>query len=142
MNIKFKFNFKKIISDFHILWFVFFVCVMLMIIRTELLIGEFKLNLSPLKILYYLMNNIKAKHKLNQANYKLLGIISRLIIFGFDVASVCNVILLSTLIGITAIRSKQLFWIVEIFILPIYYVFCYTPQAYCIIFNVLLYYIH
>ena len=46
--------------------------------KTDLLIGEINYNLSSLKILYYLMNDLKSKHKLNYENYKKSAILSRL----------------------------------------------------------------
>ena len=55
-----------------ILIFIHTVC------KTDLLLGEINYNLSPLKIFYYLMNDLKSKHKLSNENYKKLAILSRL----------------------------------------------------------------
>ena len=46
--------------------------------KTYFLLGEINYNLSPLKIFYYLMNDLKSKHKLSNENYKKLPILSRL----------------------------------------------------------------
>ena len=118
-----------------------FVFIPMVIIRIELLLGEIKYNLSPLKVFYFLMNNIKAKHQLNQANYKRLGIFSRLIIFVIDLASIINILIAITFNGITAIRSRQLFWIVESTVMIPFYVLCtFSTAACCIVFIVFFYY--
>ena len=50
--------------------------IMINVAKTDLLLGEINHNLSPFKIFYYLMNDIKSHHKLNDKNYKKLGISS------------------------------------------------------------------
>ena len=88
------------------------------------------------------MNNIKAKHELDQMNYKRLGIFSRLIILVFDVTSLINVVIVTAFNAITAIRSRQLFWIFEATLfMPIYVICIFSPQAICIIFILILYYV-
>ena len=47
--------------------------------KTDWLFGELKYNLSPFKIFYYLINDWKQKHQLNDKNYKKLAILSRII---------------------------------------------------------------
>ena len=56
--------------------FLFFTSV----VKTDLLIGEIKHNhCEALKMFYYLMLDIKSKHKINDKNYKRLAIISRIV---------------------------------------------------------------
>ena len=53
--------------------------IMILVAKTDIILGEIKSNLNQLKIFYYLMNDIKSKHKLSRANYKKLAILSRII---------------------------------------------------------------
>ena len=48
------------------------------VFKTDFLLAQIN-NLSPLKVIYYLMKDLKQKHKLNDKNYKKLTIISRII---------------------------------------------------------------
>ena len=81
------------------------------------------------------MNNIKAKHQLNETNYKRFGIFTRLIILTFDLSARINLIVFMTFVGFTAIKSLQLFWIVEATLfIPIFVVYSFSPAAVCTIF--------
>ena len=56
-----------------------FSSIMLLTAKTDLLLGEIRSNLDQFKIFYYLINNIKSKHKLSKQNYKKISILSRII---------------------------------------------------------------
>ena len=45
-------------------------------IKIEMILAEINSNLSPLKVFYYLINDIKSKHKLTDLNYNRLAILS------------------------------------------------------------------
>ena len=49
------------------------------ILKMDWIFGEINYNLSPFKVIYYLMMDLKRKHKLNNKNYKKLAILSRII---------------------------------------------------------------
>ena len=86
----------------------------LLIIKIDFIISEIKSNLSPLKIFYYLINNLRFKHKLTDRNYKILKIASR--IFSLFVLDVVMEILLITAIGLVislAISSRNSIWILQ-----------------------------
>ena len=86
----------------------------LLIIKIDFIISEIKSNLSPLKIFYYLINNLRFKHKLTDQNHKNLLIASR--IFSLFVLDVVMAILLITTIGLivsVAILSRNSIWILQ-----------------------------
>ena len=86
----------------------------LLIIKIDFIISEMKSNLSPLKIFYYLMNNLRFKHKLTDQNHKYLAITSR--IFSLLVLDVVMPITLITAIGLlitVAILSRNSIWILQ-----------------------------
>ena len=47
-------------------------------IKNDIILAQVKLNLSPLKVFYFLINNIKSKHKLTDLNYNRLAILSQI----------------------------------------------------------------
>ena len=53
--------------------------IMILVAKTDIILGEIKFDLNQLKIFYYLINDVKSKHKLSEANYKKLTILSRII---------------------------------------------------------------
>lgn len=65
--------------------------------RLDLLVGEWENKLSTFKFYYYIENNIKSKHRLNESNYRKLGIYLKLfeVVFikGFSVLMVGSVTL-------------------------------------------------
>ena len=64
-------------------------------LRFDLLVEEWKNKLSTFKFYYYIENNIKSKHRLNEANYRKLAIYLKLfeVVFikGFSVAMIGSV---------------------------------------------------
>ena len=82
------------------------------VIKFDMFSGELKFNLSPLKVFYFLINNIKSIHKLTDLHYNRLAILSRIAqILVMDSSSpiVCfSVIILNFLI---AAFSKKSIWI-------------------------------
>lgn len=111
-------------------------------IKSEILINEIKFNLEPFKIFFILMNNFKAKHKLNDVNYKRLGIFSRLIIFFMvDYGVTICAILIFIYYSAMAILSKRWFWIFEATVMaPLHVIAPYTSSALCVIFIIYIYY--
>ena len=45
----------------------------ILVIKIDMILAEIKLNLSPLKVFYFLINNIKSKHKLIDLNFNRLA---------------------------------------------------------------------
>ena len=91
--------------------------IMINVNKTDLLLGEISHNLSPFKIFYYLMNDIKSKHKLNYKNYKKLGILLRFLqISMIDYGS--TIMFFGTFLFMLkiSILSRNLFWIYSILI--------------------------
>ena len=127
-------------KTFHLL--IVLCIIIVSLIRTEFLISEIETNLGPFKVFYFLKNNIKRKHKLSDYNYKLLGILSRLITiclidYGSTFISVIAISFASTI----AILSKQIFWILEAtLMIPLYSLSTFTTSAICIIFIIFFYY--
>ena len=75
------------------------------VLKTDLLIGEIKFNSKPFEVFYYLMHDVKSKHKMNEKNYKRLAIISRIVQlimmkyvlhFIFGLVVICNCIVAIT----------------------------------------------
>ena len=85
--------------------------------KTELLIGEMKYNLKPLRMFYILMNNWKysfGKHNLNKDNHKRLAYSIRawqtfLLDYGAPILILMGILVFTK----TAILSGQLFWFLE-----------------------------
>ena len=48
--------------------------------KIDVTFGEIRYNLSPLKVFYYLINDLTRKHKLTDKNYKRLAILSKIAI--------------------------------------------------------------
>ena len=129
-------NFKT----FHML--IMFCILIVSLIRAEFLISEVKTNLGPFRVFHFLKNNIKRKHKLFDYNYKLLGILSRLITIGLiDYGSTFILLIAILFTSMIAILSKQIFWILEATLMtPLYGLSTFTTSAICIIFIIFLYY--
>ena len=60
-----------------------FCCVLvanwILAIKIDMILAEIKSNLSPLKVFYFLINDIKSKHKLIDVNFNRLAILSRIV---------------------------------------------------------------
>ena len=93
-----------------------------LIIRTDILLGQVKSNLSPFKFSYYLAKDIKSKHKLTEKNYNRLAIFFRinfigLLYYGFPIISLATIALLIAIL----IKIQRLYWLFHvIFITPFY----------------------
>ena len=53
-------------------------------IKIDMILAEIKWNLSPLKVFYFLITNIKSKHKLTDLNYNRLSILSRIVLIAIS----------------------------------------------------------
>ena len=117
--------------------------VMLLIVKTDLILGEIKSNLDQFKIFYYLINNIKSKHKLSRKNYKKISILSRITkICSMDYATRFFIIF-GNLISIKiAIQCKNLVLQLSLIILgiPMTIIGCFTGASLFFIFYILFYY--
>ena len=83
--------------------------------KTDLLLGEISHNLSPFKIFYYLMNDIKSKHKLNYRNFKKLEILVRFLqISMIDYGSTIIFFVTFLFMLKISILSRNWFWIYSI----------------------------
>ena len=81
-------------------------------VKTELIFGEINYNLSSFKVIYYLMNDLKQKHKLNSKNYNKLTILSRGIqILTLDFGTIFIIIFALLFMIKMAILSGNFFWI-------------------------------
>ena len=99
------------------------------LIRTEFLLAEIKSNLDPFKVFYILMNNFKAKHKLNHTKYKTLGILSRLIIICLvDCGSTLIFVLGIIIIIRLAFKIRKIFWIVKAIVFSQLIFLRFSPQ--------------
>ena len=125
----------------HLLTIILFLMVVGM--KIDIHLGEFKYNLSQFKVLYYLMDNWRFKHKLTNENYNKLAIFSRLIQTIFlDQIGPVNAILSGIILVSIAVCSGQLFWISQVIILlPVYVLAAFTASASnCVIYIVFTYY--
>ena len=53
--------------------------MMVALIKVDILLGEKKYNLKRFRVLYFLMYNLKSKHKFTDVNYKKLAILSKMV---------------------------------------------------------------
>lgn len=92
------------------------------IFKTELILGQIKHNLSPLKVIYQLMTNDKESHKLTDRNYNRLAILTRIVItLTLNYAGPKLIFLAVSLESLFAYRSCQLYWLMYgIIMTPIY----------------------
>ena len=94
-------------------------------IKTDILLEEFKqLKLSersPLEIIYYLMNDLKLKHKLDQKNYNEIAFVSRFVqlnVLNYG-APICSLFLIGFFISIFSLDNG--YWIFDtLFMMPFY----------------------
>ena len=108
------------------------VFILFAIVRTDLLIAEINSNFSPVKVLYYLMKDLKKFHKLNEKNCEKLAILSRIVqILFMD----CGTILSLITVALFSIKFAMLFgkifriWCIIIFILTIFIIIFITMFA-------------
>ena len=102
---------------------LFIVFSLVCVIKTDAILAQVNYNnISPMKIFYYLVNDIKPKHKLTDKNYKILAISIRFILiclvdYGLPILS----ILLIGVETMITVKSKKLFWLIqELIITPFY----------------------
>lgn len=116
-------------------WISFILIILFLVafIRTDIMLDEIKFGLQPLEVFYFLMMNLKQKHKLTNSNYKKLAILSRIIqmlILNY-VAPILSFLLIFIFVKIMLI-SKSLAWILQIiFITPFYLVSVVTITSCC-----------
>ena len=110
--------------------------------KIDWLFGELNYNLSPFKILYYLINDWKQKHELNDKNYKKLAILSRIIqtiLIDFE-AIIVVIVTHLFFIFLASLSSNSSFWMI-FFILTIPIIIMIPPTInaticlYIIVFN-------
>ena len=111
--------------------------------KIDLILGEIKSKLSSFKIFYYLINDLKSKHKLTDVNFNRLAILSRIIqIIVLDVGMPIALILNFILISFIAISTQKLVWVLQsIFYIPAIVNFgmiCSTWM--CFVFVIFMYY--
>ena len=105
-------------GNLKLLWTLGVIILLLTaVIRTDYLFGEINYNLNPLKVIYYLMKDLKQLHKLNEKNYKKLAILSRSIQIVLMDCGAFLLVIMATLFTIKiAIMSGKIFWILGIII--------------------------
>ena len=89
--------------------------------KIDMILAEIKFNLSPLKVFYYLINNIKSKHKLTDLNYDELAFLSRiiqLVILNYG-APIVAVITMGFSILIAILSQKFIWILLGIYFTPI-----------------------
>lgn len=80
--------------------------------KIDILISEIKSNLSPFRIFYFLINNIKSKHRLTDFNYNRLAIWSRIVIIvNLDYGLPLFEVIAMGLAILIAILSQKSIWI-------------------------------
>lgn len=122
------------LPDFYRTTLIFGVIIIFLVsvIKTDLLIGEIKFNFEPFRIFYFLMNDLKSKHKLNEANYKRLAILSKTL--QLIMLKYATPILISLgifiLIRIT-ILSQRFTWVFQTAIVTPFFVFSISTLTSC-----------
>ena len=82
------------------------------VIKIDMILAEIKLNLSPFRVFYFLIKNLKSKHKLIDLNYNRLVILSRLIQLGIlDYGGPMAAIMIMGLCVLITILSQKFIWI-------------------------------
>ena len=112
-------------------------------LRTDLLIGEISFNLKPLEVFYFLMQNIESKHRLTDANYKKLAILSRIIqmIFLNYVSKFLTGLTVVNIVVITINSQRFIFYLLAVLITPFYVILIIImTSCCCVIYIYFLYY--
>lgn len=82
--------------------------------KVDMMLAEMKSNLKPYKVFYFLINNVKSKHKLSDLNYSRLAILSRIVLIGvLDFGTPVMEIIAIGLIVLIAILSQKFIWILS-----------------------------
>ena len=117
--------------------------MMVALMKIDILLAEKNYNLNPFKVLYYLMCDMKWKHKLIDSNYKKLAILSKLVETGLMDYAGPVIALSSTLILIRiAIASKKLICYFDPLIMATGNIIVSSTitSYFCVIYIVLMYY--
>ena len=120
-----------------------FASTIILVGKTDLLLGEIKSNLNSFKIFYYLINDHKSKHKLTSANCKKLAILSRILeIFLIDYAIRFFIIfgILVFLKIVIECKTYVLQWSIILVFFPMYLIYVFTAVTLFFIFYILLLY--
>ena len=81
-------------------------------IKVDMILAEIQFNLSPLKVFYFLMNNLKSKHKLTDSNFNQLAILSQIVKLGIlDYGTPFIGAIAMGLTILIAILSQKIIWI-------------------------------
>lgn len=109
------YEFEYLTDQFRVIIFdVLLVSAFVIMVKIDLILGELKCNLRPLKIIYFLVNNLKEKHKLNQKNYNRLVLSLQMFQFLFmDYGGAVTLILILVFNTAMSIWSRKLIWIIE-----------------------------
>ena len=107
-------------ADFKIFVVGFSLATIWMLLKKiDMFLAENKWNLSPLKIFYFLINNMKSEHKLTDLNYNRLAILSRIIIILLDYGPLIPIVILMGSFVLIAILSQKFVWIfLSIILIP------------------------
>ena len=109
----------------------FSITFLIAVIKTDFILAQINNNLSPLKVIYFLMKDLKQKHKLDDKNYKKLAIISRIIeLVLMDCGTSLILIVVMLFVMKMAILSGKFYWISAIIILtPIFIIIATTATS-------------
>ena len=113
------------------------------VLKTDLILAQINKNLSPFKIVYYLMKDLKQKHKLNDKNYKKLAILSRMTqLILMDCGTTLILVVVMLFVIKMAILSGKFYWISATIILtPIFIIIATTATStICLIIILFTYY--
>ena len=113
----------------------FFLLLLSTGIKTDILLEELKqLKLSersPLRIIYFLMDDLKLRHKLNQKNYNLIVVVSRVVqlnVLDYG-APICSLLLIGFFISIFSLDNG--YWICDTLFMISFYVYSIFLLAIC-----------
>ena len=111
--------------------------------KIDMFLAETKSNLTSWKVFYFLMNNIKSKHKLSDLHYNQLAISSRMILIGvLDYGTSIMEMIAIGLIVLVAIVSHSFVWILSsIYFTPALLIACVNFSCWiCSVFILVQYY--
>ena len=95
-----------------IIFSVGLISIWILAIKIDFILGEIKYNLRPMKVFYYLIKNLKFKHKLTNFNYKKLGFGSRIVQFMLlDFGMAICLIIDFAIIVLISISTRKVIWI-------------------------------
>ena len=134
-------HFRIFMSFFVILFFY------ASILKTGFFLSEIthQTTKSPFKIFYFLMNNFKSKHKLNEKNYKKLALISRfiqIILLNYG-APICLILPILIFGEITISSELRISWIFHSILITAQFSYLVITIiiAYCVVFTYFSYFI-